>query len=53
MISNAEYRSAALHNPVNDARDMADTLRELSFSVMIRTNADQQEMWNAIRDFGN
>lgn len=53
VIGNAEYRSAPLHNPVNDARAMADTLRELGFSVMIRTNADQQEMWNAIRDFGN
>lgn len=53
VIGNADYGSSPLENPVNDARDMAETLRELGFSAMIRTNADQQEMWNAIRDFGN
>jgi len=52
IIGNAHYKSSPLSNPVNDATDMARVLRELGFDVMLRTNAGQKEMENAIREFG-
>ena len=53
IIGNANYESAPLKNPVNDARDVADTLKNLGFSVTLKTDANQRSMERAIRDFGN
>lgn len=52
IIGNAAYKSSPLKNPLNDAGDMAKTLRQLGFEVIIRTNAGLQDMDDAINDFG-
>jgi uncharacterized caspase-like protein len=41
VIGNSSYAEAPLVNPVNDAKLMSDTLRELGFDVIERTDADQ------------
>jgi hypothetical protein len=51
VIGNSNYKSAPLRNPVNDARDMAKTLRSLKFDVIERLNADEKQMVLAIDEF--
>lgn len=53
VIGNASYRDAPLANPVNDARAMAQALRESGFVVIARENADQRSMVGALREFGD
>src|SRR5262249_11037787 len=53
VIGNAAYKESPLSNPVNDARDMSQLLRELGFEVIYKQNASQAEMKGAIREFGN
>lgn len=53
VIGNAAYKDAPLANPVNDAVDMAKALGELGFKVILRRNADQRAMRQAIREFGS
>jgi hypothetical protein len=53
IIGNAGYSYAPLQNPVNDARDMADALRGAGFDVILKTDADQAGMKDAIRSFGS
>ena len=52
IIGNAGYSYARLENPVNDARDMADALRGAGFEVILKTDANQGAMKDAIRSFG-
>ncbi len=52
VIGNADYKSAPLKNPVNDARDMAVLLRNLEFDVIEKTNADKRSMVKAVNKFG-
>jgi len=52
VIGNADYASAPLKNPANDANLIARTLRDLDFEVMEYSNLDQRAMKRAIRDFG-
>ena len=52
VIGNSDYNESPLDNPENDARDMADTLENLGFTVILRIDADRGEMSRAIRDFG-
>jgi hypothetical protein len=52
VIGNSAYSDAPLRNPVNDATDMAAALKELGFSVTLRTDANQRSMEEAIRNFG-
>ncbi len=52
VIGNSSYKSAYLANPVNDATDMAFTLKKLGFKVQLKTNASRRTMTTAIRDFG-
>lgn len=52
VIGNSAYETAPLKNPVNDAQDMAQTLRELGFEVIYRENLNQTNMKRAIREFG-
>jgi hypothetical protein len=53
VIGNASYREAPLANPVNDARAVAQALRESGFTVMLRENTDQRGMQSALREFGD
>jgi len=51
VIGNSNYKSAPLKNPVNDARDMAKTLRGLNFDVIEKLNASKKDMVLAIDEF--
>ena len=53
VIGNGSYPFARLGNPVNDAADMAASLRAAGFDVMLETDADRQGMQAAIRSFGS
>jgi TonB family protein len=52
VIGNSAYPNAPLKNPVNDAQDIAATLRALGFEVISRENVNQNDMKRAIREFG-
>ncbi len=52
VIGNGDYKEARLKNPVNDARDITRTLKNLGFEVIHRENADRMEMEEAVREFG-
>jgi formylglycine-generating enzyme required for sulfatase activity len=52
VIGNNAYEAAPLKNPVNDARAVAQSLRERDFDVIARENLTQNEMKQAIRAFG-
>ena len=51
VIGNAAYQFGSLRNPVNDATDMAATLKPLGFKVILRTDATQRQMKRALREF--
>lgn len=54
VFGNSNYENAANLgvNPINDASDIAATLKTLDFHVTIKTDADLTTMNNAIREFG-
>jgi len=53
VIGNSAYVNAPhLKNAANDATDMAATLTELGFKVVVGTNLSQREMKSRIREFG-
>ena len=53
VIGNSKYRMGILSNPVNDARAMADVLKQVGFDVILRTEIpNKDEMKRAIREFG-
>jgi len=52
VIGNSAYQTAPLKNPLNDAEDMAATLKNLGFKVILKKNADQRTMEDTIRYFG-
>ncbi len=52
VIGNADYIHSPLKNPVNDAQDMAGSLKKLGFDVIHKENVGQREFEEAIRDFG-
>jgi hypothetical protein len=52
VIGNSAYQTAPLKNPLNDAEDIAATLRNLGFKVILKKNADQRTMEDTIRYFG-
>lgn len=51
VIGNADYAIGPLKNPVNDARAMSATLKDLGFIVITRENASVSIMLDAIREF--
>ena len=51
VIGNGDYIGAPLRNPVNDAHDMAATLRSLDFEVIEKTNLDKRSLENAAESF--
>ena len=53
VIGNAAYKDAPLTNPVNDARAIAQALKESGFSIIARENIDQRGMLAALREFGD
>ncbi|MCP4410008.1 MAG: caspase family protein, partial [Gammaproteobacteria bacterium] len=52
VIGNGGYSDAALRNPANDARDMAETLKSLGFEVQRHIDLNEKQMHLAIRRFG-
>ncbi len=53
VIGNAAYRIDPLDNPVNDARLIAQSLKQSGFAVSLQENLDRRGLVNALRDFGN
>ncbi len=53
VIGNSAYAEGPLRNPVNDARLMERTLRELGFQVAKLENANFQRMQRALVAFGS
>ena len=54
VIGNGNYRNreiSNLVNPVNDATDLAATLRDLGYNVTLKTNAGLMDMMNLVQDF--
>ncbi len=52
VIGNSSYQVSPLRNPVNDARAMAQSLRELGFDVIAKENLSLHQMDDAVREFG-
>lgn len=55
VIGNSEYKNsifAPLTNPNHDAKDMAETLKNLGFDVMLHTDVDYRTMVRAVQEFG-
>jgi len=53
VIGNGAYKASPLKNPINDATDMAQALRDKGFQVILKTNASRRQMVESVRDFGN
>ena len=51
VIGNADYRTAPLKNPVNDARAMSAALRDLGFEVLTGENLGRKAMLQKLREF--
>jgi hypothetical protein len=51
VIGNSAYKSSPLKNPVNDARDMANSLRSYGFTVIERTNLTTRQVGQTLREF--
>ena len=52
IIGNGEYAQGSLTNAVNDAQDMATTLRAAEFEVLYGENQNRRQMRELIRQFG-
>lgn len=52
VIGNTAYETSPLLNSVNDARDIAQALKQLGFAVVLRENLSQKEMNQEIKTFG-
>ncbi len=53
VIGNSHYQSSPLSNPVNDANDIAKKLKSLGFKVILKLDANEKQMIQAIRKFGH
>ena len=55
VIGNGDYKKPGwrLNNPVNDARLMADTLRDIGYDVKVYENLNEDEMKAAFQEHGN
>jgi len=53
VIGNSSYKTGPLKNAVNDALDMAATLSEKGFKVILKQNASRTDMRDAIREFAD
>jgi tol-pal system protein YbgF len=52
VIGNADYQNSPLKNSVNDAEDIALSIKGLGFKVTLIKNASQEEMEESIAEFG-
>jgi hypothetical protein len=52
VIGNGSYDFGRLRNSVNDANDIAATLKKLGFSVILKNNVGHKEMETAIKELG-
>ena len=52
VIGNSAYHNSPLTNPVNDARAMEQALKDVGFTVIRVENADTNEMYQAVKEFG-
>jgi len=52
VIGNGDYISAPLRNPVNDANTISAELKKLGFEVTTVTNGSQNQMKQAISNYG-
>lgn len=52
VIGNANYPNQQLLNPVNDATDISNKLKQLGFDVLLVKDGTKQEMENRISEFG-
>lgn len=52
VIGNGSYRFGALKNPVNDARSVSQTLRQMGFKITELHNRNRKQMVSSIRQFG-
>jgi uncharacterized caspase-like protein len=53
VIGNSNYQVGPLANPANDAKAMAQTLRESGFDVMQYTNLNKRDFEESLRAFGS
>jgi uncharacterized caspase-like protein len=53
VLGNAGYQKGTLRNPVHDAQDIAQALRQLGFRVINANDADLKRMKQAIEEFGS
>ena len=52
VIGNSKYPAPLdLANPVNDARDLADSLKKMGFEVDLRLDLDKSHFDQALADF--
>jgi len=51
VIGNSAYKTSPLRNPVNDARDMANSLRGYGFTVIERNNLTVKQIGSTLREF--
>lgn len=53
VVGNSNYKVAPLRNPVNDAHDMAQALKELGFEVIHGQDLSQNALKTSITQFGD
>lgn len=53
VVANEAYAVGRLSNPGNDAREIRQALEAVGFRVKVVSNASQNEMKRALRDFGD
>lgn len=53
VIGNGGYKEAPLSNPANDARAMAQVLKDNGFAVTLKVDTDIKGMLSSIRHFGD
>jgi len=53
VIGNAKYLSSPLRNPINDANDISNALKQSGFEVIDVRDANLQQMTTAVRTFGD
>jgi hypothetical protein len=54
VIGNSEYEHISrLENPINDAKDVAETLGKLEFEIILVPNADRDRFEQALVEFGS
>jgi len=54
IIGNADYKNSnPLQNPLNDAKSIANALKEVGFTVLLYLNADLKTMKVAMDEFGD